>query len=184
MTTQLSPFRRLSILAVGLALLLSMLAAVLPQPAEAAVVCASYYTVRSGDTTVSIAQHFGMKWRKIAEANKLTYPYNLKVGQKLCIPDVNASTSESGKVSVVVRGMNVTVTASKFSARSAFNVKVRAGTAAVGGWYKLGVIKVNKNDTRTMVFTLPSALKTTSPLTVCLKESTTDELICRTVVHQ
>ena len=184
MTHKISPFRRLSILAIGLALVLSMVAAALPQPAEAAVVCASYYTVKAGDTTVSIAQAFGMKWRKIAEANKLTYPYNLKVGQKLCIPDVNASTSESGTVSVVVRGMNVTVTASKFTARSVFYIKARAGTASVGGWYKLGMLKVNKNTTKTVLYTLPTALKTTSLITVCLKEATTDELICRTVVHQ
>jgi LysM repeat protein len=44
------------------------------------------YTVASGDTLASIGAKLGVEWQKIAEANGLTEPYDLQIGQVLKIP--------------------------------------------------------------------------------------------------
>jgi LysM repeat protein len=44
------------------------------------------YTVKRGDTVYTIARHFGVKMQAIIDANKLSNPDNLKVGQQLIIP--------------------------------------------------------------------------------------------------
>lgn len=48
-----------------------------------------HYTVKKGDTLMSIAAHFygdRSKWKKIAEANDIKHPRNLRIGQRLVIP--------------------------------------------------------------------------------------------------
>jgi len=52
------------------------------------------YTVKAGDTLWSIAEDAyasGYNWTDIAKANKLTDANQIEVGQKLTIPDVEAS---------------------------------------------------------------------------------------------
>lgn len=44
------------------------------------------YEVQSGDTLSSIGEQFNVSWQKIAEANNLSAPYDLTVGDKLTIP--------------------------------------------------------------------------------------------------
>ncbi|HOJ93543.1 MAG TPA: LysM peptidoglycan-binding domain-containing protein [Dictyoglomaceae bacterium] len=44
------------------------------------------YEVKVGDTTIGIAEKFGVDWREIAKINKLKDPNYLVVGQKLIIP--------------------------------------------------------------------------------------------------
>ncbi len=179
--------KQLGVTLLSLALALAILAASLPQPVQAATAVACdtfFYTVKAGDTTTSIAQAFGLKWKEIASANNLKYPYKLKVGQQLCIPSKSdTSEDEDLKVSVVVIGGNVTVKASGASVRSVFKVKARPGNVGIGGYFVLGNFKVPKKTAVTGVFSLPKDLRTVSPITVCLKNVTTDELICRTVVH-
>jgi len=179
--------KQLGIVLLSLALALAVLAASLPRPVQAAtaVSCDTfYYTVKAGDTTSSIAKAFGLKWKEIATANNLKYPYKLKVGQQLCIPsEDDTSADEDLSFSVSVIGGNVTIKASGASVRSVFKVKARPGSTGVGGWLVLGNFKVPKKTAVTGVFSLPKDLRTVSPITVCLKNVTTDELICRTVVH-
>jgi len=58
------------------------------------------YEVQSGDTLSSVGAKFGVDWKKIAEVNNLSAPYDLKVGDKLIIPPKGSeetSTSESGE---------------------------------------------------------------------------------------
>jgi LysM repeat protein len=45
------------------------------------------YKVESGDTLFTIGQKFDIDWHKIATANDLKEPYDLKVGQELVIPE-------------------------------------------------------------------------------------------------
>ena len=47
------------------------------------------YTVASGDTLYTIGQKFNIDWKEIADANKLSEPYDLKVGQELIIPQAS-----------------------------------------------------------------------------------------------
>jgi len=162
-------------------------AAALPQPAQAAS-CASYYYVRAGDTPVSIAQHFDMKWGLIAKANKLVYPYKLTVGQRLCIPPKDAEEKDENatkfKYTATATRSAIIITISGLSTKKAgFNVRARNATASVGGWIRLGHFKVKKGSTTKVTYTIPSELRKVTYIQVCLKNVTTDELTCKTVIH-
>lgn len=189
-------FQPLKRILFSVLLTLAVLAASLPQPALAAplaaTTCVTYHTVKSTDTAPRIAHTYGLKWREIAKANDLEYPYKLEEGQRLCIPPEGTSTSTTTtsytitgktKVSVTIVGRRVFVTASDFAVRSTFQVKVREATASIGGWHKIGPLRLNKNTTLTSVYTLPDELRSTPLISVCLKNMTTDELICRNAPH-
>ncbi|GAB3112743.1 hypothetical protein GCM10027160_15170 [Streptomyces calidiresistens] len=45
------------------------------------------HTVREGETLYSIGRRYGVPWQRIAEANGITSPYTIFVGQVLVIPD-------------------------------------------------------------------------------------------------
>jgi peptidoglycan endopeptidase LytF len=49
-------------------------------------VCTDVYTVRSGDTLYSISQKYNVSVSMLMEANRILNPYNLRYGQKICIP--------------------------------------------------------------------------------------------------
>ncbi len=172
---------RLTALAICFMMLLSVFTAALPHPALAKTSCDSYYKVREGDTSSSIAHTFGLKWKDIALANNIKDPSKLKVGQILCIPPKPYTTET---VFVTVIGRKVQITASGFSTKSLFYVKVRDGYGGLGDWYKIGGLKIEKNKKVTETYLLPKELSKAKFITVGLKNATTDELITRTVVHQ
>jgi LysM repeat protein len=176
-------------LALCAALLAGMLAAASPQAAKA-VTCVLYYYVKKGDTTPRISHTFGLKWKQIAVANDLEEPYKLTIGQRLCIPpkdfdpepEEKASTSKT-KMTVTGLGNWVKVTAPGFSQTSIFYVKVRPSDTFVRGWYKIGLFKVSKNKENSETYRLPSELSEENFLSVCLKNATTDELLCRNIYN-
>jgi len=49
-------------------------------------VCVEVYTVRTGDTLYSISRRYGVSVAMLMEANRILNPYNLRYGQKICIP--------------------------------------------------------------------------------------------------
>ncbi len=63
-----------------------------PAPRTAAV-SSGHVTVRPGQTLYSIARANGMSVSRLAAANGLSYPYNLRVGQRLRIPGVSRPVS-------------------------------------------------------------------------------------------
>ena len=176
-----------------------LLAGSAPQNASAATTCRTYYIVQDGDTTPKISHTFDLKWREIADANELPYTWKPVAGTKLCIPgeessDNSSSVSSSPSTSIPednkanysakVVGKNVYITMSNFSKKQAYYVKVRDGTSWIGGWEKIGTVKVPKKTTVSKRFTLPQDLKGAIYIDVCLKNATTDSLVCRTVLHQ
>lgn len=52
--------------------------------------CPDTYTVVAGDTLYSIAGKYNVPVRLLMAANKITNPYNLRIGRELIIPDANA----------------------------------------------------------------------------------------------
>ena len=48
--------------------------------------CMEIYTVKSGDTLYAISQAYGIPVAQLMQVNRILNPYNLKVGQKICIP--------------------------------------------------------------------------------------------------
>jgi LysM repeat protein len=175
---------RIRNLLLSVLLIVAFLAAALPQPAKAAATCVYYYTVKKGDTRSKIAHRYSLRWREIATANNLEEPYNLEVGQKLCIPAQGSSSSSSTvTMSVSNFGNLVKVTLSNPSHRTVYNIKMRSTNVSIGGWYKLGRIRVLKNATGTALFSVPKDLKGAIWISVCAKNATTDELLCKTIVH-
>jgi LysM repeat protein len=190
-------------LAISAGLSMALLAAVLPQPAQAATTCRAYYTVRNGDTTPYISQTFNLKWRDIAKANDMAPTDKLTVGQRLCIPPESASTKsetsstaggnktkvqvpETDKKAVVLISISagrIGLTTKSFSVDHTYLVKARDANTGVGGWYKIDVITVKKSKTQNFDFNIPSDLRSTSKLSICLKDIYTDELICRQTVN-
>ncbi len=57
------------------------------------------HTVKSGETGIAIARAYGVEWRKLADANHLSPPYLLQVGDKLMLP----SATEVATMSVEAR---------------------------------------------------------------------------------
>ena len=80
--------------------LVTLFASVIPNTASAADLaqtsCVTKHTVTAGETISSIAADYGVAWQDLAEANNLTEPYTIYVGQVICIPEGGSSdTSDS-----------------------------------------------------------------------------------------
>ena len=50
----------------------------------------AYYAIREGDTFYNLAQRYSIPLNLLLEANPEANPYDLKVGQEICIPNVPA----------------------------------------------------------------------------------------------
>ena len=51
--------------------------------------CMEIYTVKAGDTLYAISQAYGIPVAQLMQVNRILNPYNLKVGQKICVPAKN-----------------------------------------------------------------------------------------------
>lgn len=162
-------------------LVLAVAAAALPQTAKAAS-CKTYHTVQKGEKTGTIARKYGVKWIEIAAANDLERPTKLVVGDQLCIP---FKFSVSLKNTLAVSNVNnlIKITASDFKEDGKYYVRVRDITSGVGKWYKIGMFKVLRNKTLSGKYLLPKQLKSSIYFEVCLKNGTTNEVICQNVRH-
>jgi LysM repeat protein len=186
-------------LTFALLIALAIVAGSLPRSARAAAKCTAYYTVQEGDTTPRISQTFGLKWREIADANDLERAWKPVPGTYLCIPAEESTTSGSSgsglsttstvpsdnraSYSAEVAGRKVAISGSNFTKKQVFFVKVRDADQNVGGWLKVGTFRIPKSTTKTQTYQLPDALRDKLYIDVCLKNASTDELICRTVLH-
>jgi len=170
---------------LAILIVLSMLLGAFPRPALAAT-CESYYTVKSGDTKTSIAKKFGLDWSDIADANDMDNSDKPKVGDRLCIPfkDDEDQANPNMRLRVGVTHTALTLTITGMSDKKAvFIVRVRDARVGIGGFYKLGRMKAKKSSTNKATFAIPKELNKILYLQVCVKNSSTDEMICRTVLH-
>jgi LysM repeat protein len=175
-------------LALTVLFALALLAAALPQPAQAAVTstapCVTNYTVLKGDSTTSIARKFGLGWWEIAKANNLTKPYNLKEGQALCIPPKGwAGQKAAGSMTAFSQGYKLVITVSGFDTRYIWAVNAKDTTRKIAGNYKVGQMVIPANTKMTQAFVLPTELLNAPYLQVCLKNLTTNDKICRYIIH-
>jgi LysM repeat protein len=163
----------------------SVLTAAFPRPAQAAT-CAERYTVREGDTKSSISRRFDMDWDDIADASDIDPSDRIRPGQRLCIPEVddderpNASVRLRASATHRLLTLNISGLTQK---KAVFITRVRDPRVGVGGFTKLGNVKVKKGDTATKSFTIPSELLNALYLQVCIKNASTDEMRCQTVIH-
>jgi hypothetical protein len=78
----------------------------------------------------------------------------------------------------------LTITLSGLSQKKGvFIARVRDASVGVGGFTKLGNIKLTKGDPTTARFNIPNELMDALYLQVCIKNASTDELRCLTVIH-
>lgn len=162
-------------------MILGVVLAALPQPAQAAS-CQAYHTVKKGDKTGTIANTYGVKWVEIAAANNLQKPYQLVEGQHLCIP-FRLSVSLKNKLAVQSINNLIKITTSNFQNGGNYYVKVRDVTSGAGEWFKIGKMRVSTSQKVTSRFILPGDLKSAIYLQVCLKNGTNNDLFCQTVRH-
>ena len=48
--------------------------------------CVEVYTVKAGDTLYAVSQAYGVPVAVLMQVNRILNPYNLRIGQKICIP--------------------------------------------------------------------------------------------------
>jgi LysM repeat protein len=106
--------RGLRPIAFVLVLMLALLVAMLPTAVQAAPDASEHalvgtysgrtYYVQRGDTLNKIARYFGVSWRAIANANGLTNPNRIYVGQRLYIPAGGGYASACAAAYTVRRG--------------------------------------------------------------------------------
>lgn len=58
-----------------------------PRPPHHQCMCATYHTIRYGQTLYSIARHYGVSPWAIAQCNGIYNLNRIYAGQRLCIPD-------------------------------------------------------------------------------------------------
>lgn len=154
--------------------------------------CASYHTVRANNTLKSIITTFHVRWQDLVSLNKLASPsYTIYVGQRLCLPkskkDYDVPTGSAFKTrpanfTVARTNNNISISTSSFPKNNVFFVKVDDARASGITWYKLGAIRTGSKASGKYTFKLPSQLVKTSFFTVCVKNATTDILVCRNLV--
>lgn len=87
------------------------------------------HTVSFGETLFSIGQAYGVSWEALAEANGLSYPYWIYVGQELVISEAGEVTPVAGQVYIVGYGDTL------FSIALAYGTSVEALAEANGLTY-------------------------------------------------
>jgi LysM repeat protein len=65
----------------------------LPSPSPGGTGSSIWHTVQPGDTLSSIALRYGTTWQAVAQANNLSNPNQIYVGQKLQIPTTSGDSS-------------------------------------------------------------------------------------------
>ncbi len=81
---ELNPTLRLRTLTEG------MILCVPKVPERPPCINGAYYIIREGDSFYNIAQRYSLPLNLLLEANPNANPYDLKVGQEICIPNVPA----------------------------------------------------------------------------------------------
>ncbi|HHY91337.1 MAG TPA: LysM peptidoglycan-binding domain-containing protein, partial [Clostridiales bacterium] len=62
-----------------------------------------YYTIKCGDTFYKIAEQYGITVRELQAANPFANPYNLMIGQVICVPR-RAINCPGGKIHIIQQG--------------------------------------------------------------------------------
>ena len=179
-------------------LVLAILTMALPQAGRAQDTCRTFHLVREDDTKPSIAHTYGLKWKRIAAANDLSVEANPTVGSQLCIPEADSDDEDTGQpktlvdepegernavIEISITGGRIRLHTDNFNDDHVYLVKARDVDQGISGWYRLGVISVQEDESETFSFDVPQDLRGEPILSVCLKDQTTDELVCRSTVN-
>lgn len=175
--------------AVGLLLLLALVAAAFPVSSVSAATCKFRYNVQPGDTLIYVGALYQVDWRDIAEANNLGEPYVISAGQRLCIPGgvkpdgtttTTTTTSEDSSTEpalvVVPDASHVLVSVENFAPKTSYFVNIFPRSYPVS--YRLGQKRTNKEGDFTEWFRIPNYVPRTYEMAVCVKNTWTDAVTC------
>jgi LysM repeat protein len=160
-------------------LMLSFLAAAVPQPVLAAspnAVCDKTHVVQGGETIYKIAKTYSISVNRLAVTNNIEKPYTLTVGQSLCIPG-RATGAALAVWTATYSNNKVTITGSSFKKEYLFIVRVRENDTTA--YYKLGQVKTSKAGELKESISVPKELQQATALNICLKDAFTDVLVCK-----
>jgi len=188
--------RRIAMVAVSLLLVLAMLAVLLPQQLNGVVAlaatCSTNYTVQSGDTLSSIALKYNVTVQELASANDLKEPYQIFVGESLCIPASAAVTPvATGTATATSPGFTidagsdpytVVVTTAKLPKKTSYLVSLNRTGSRFTSKIKLGTMKTDKNGVATRTFRIPNKYRNAESLSICLKNAWTDDVQCNSFI--
>jgi hypothetical protein len=174
-------------------LLLSLLAALLPQAEaaaspSAAARCATTYSVKQGDSLAAIGKKLDIKPYSIAVENKMAIPYPIFVGQRLCIPEKDSNGSLASKYANALAAYftagftpnGIYVQPSNYPKNPVW-VKGDNTADKVKNFVKIGRLNAKATGNSRVTYTLPSELKNAKGLTVCLKDILSDYSQCVTL---
>ncbi len=116
-------------------------------------------------------------------------PYSIFVGQSLCIPASSTSsgttttTTTTSKAGFTIErtGDTLVIKVTNLAKKSVFVVKAQKTRRGNHAWIKVGRVKTSKAGVGGATLKLPKTLRTADVLTVCLKNSVTDTIVCQTV---
>ncbi|MBI3764196.1 MAG: LysM peptidoglycan-binding domain-containing protein [Chloroflexi bacterium] len=159
------------LISIALALILSATLA----GRAAASGCASYYTVRAGDTLSAIGLRHGVGWPSIQSANGLANANLIYIGQSLCIPGtVTAVTTATPTFTIVgvAADRSATIRTANFPATQTFEVLMGAmGTHGVNGT-SVGSTNSGAGGTFTATYNIPANLRGARQIAIRLQSAT------------
>lgn len=108
---ELNPTLRLRTLTEGMTLCVPRV------PERPTCINGAYYIIKEGDSFYNLAQRYNMPLNLLLEANPEANPYDLKVGQEICIPNVPAgcpfgtvvTIAEGTRLSDILIGYNLSL---------------------------------------------------------------------------
>jgi len=179
---------------ISLLLALAVLVSLFPQMSvQAAAACKFHYKVQAGDTLIWIAQAYSTDWQSIAEANKLTEPYVLTVGQSLCIPDgtkpsgpvatttttgTSTGTKTSKPTMTVAAGIDsVYLKLEHFPKYIVYYVDLKPRSTNYGS-YRIARVRIPKSGGYEDWIKVPNWVPDSRVFTLCLKNVWTDAISC------
>lgn len=89
---------------------------------------------------------------------------------------------DKASYSAYIRDGRIFITLENFQAKHVFKVKAR-DAAKFKAWTTIGKVKVPKKTKVMAVFAVPKSLQKSMYIGVCLKEQTTDQLVCKNVLN-
>lgn len=168
-----------------------------PQPiAVQAATCASYYTVKSGDTLSVIALTYNTTVEAIAEANNLKPPYTILIDQQLCIPAASSApttgtttgtTTSTTKTTTpfftaTFQDNFVTIAVQNYPKKNIYYVNLSGGP--LPKLYRMGLINTKSSNSVQQTYRLPKEMVGIRSMTFCLKNVVFDNVQCRTYLRQ
>lgn len=178
---------------ISLVLIATFLVIANPQPvAVQAATCASYHTVKSGDTLSAIALQYNTTIEAIAEANNIKAPYTILIDQQLCIPAASGTTDTSTTTGTTTTATTskttspyftatfldnfVTIALKSYPKKNTYYVNLIGGRSPT--LYRLGLINTLSSTSVQQTYRLPKQLVGGNSLTFCIKNVQFDNVQC------